>query len=149
MPPRFHIKCIFHDFFVSSTFYGQYPYPYWKNFPKMSVFQRLTSCPLSLPSRSFRCPRSNTNSLPQDLYTMTLVRSNWISCWFLQKWFWLRNNATDVKYGYSYIGVFHEHFYKFFYKRQFIIPCVRKIGFSNGVPLTVWQLNSNANKLNC
>ena len=31
-------------------------YPYEKNFPKMLVFQIITSCPLSLPSRSSQCP---------------------------------------------------------------------------------------------
>ena len=41
MLAQLHTKCIFHDFF----------------FPKMLVFQIVTICPLSLPSRSSRCPR--------------------------------------------------------------------------------------------
>ena len=32
-------------------------YPYQNNFPKMLLFQIVTICPLSLPSRSSRCPR--------------------------------------------------------------------------------------------
>ena len=37
----------------------QMTYPYSKNFPKMLVFQIVTNYPLSLPSRSSRCPRTS------------------------------------------------------------------------------------------
>ena len=51
MLPQLLTKCMYHDFFVCLS-----TYPYKKNFPKMLVFQLVTSCPLSLPSRRSGCP---------------------------------------------------------------------------------------------